>query len=201
MTSDPAGAAPARFGEARAAAESALRLVRPLSERGGARAGASALELGEALRVVYVRRDALAEYEPGTDPRPVLFEAEERFYPVFGGGEVAAAIRVVRRDGGWVMKSVGEANLARDLIRVHAAEAVADPRPEYFIVHVPSLYRIFIGHFDTAGALVLAPVYDDEPRGFVRGQAQPGADLLARLVPDARKGQDAVTAGPGPQGS
>ena len=63
------------------------------------------------------------------------------------------------------------------------------------MVHVPSLYRIFIGHFDAAGGLVLSPVHDDAPRGFRRGVARPGGEILARLAPDAAQERDAFSAG------
>ena len=163
MTNDTTGAPPARFGEARAAAEEGLRLLPVLAGAGGE------LELGEPLRVLYVRRDLLKRYEAGADPRPLLSDVGELLYPVTASGEVAAAVR--------------------------ARDAAAAKPAESFVVHVPSLYRIFIGHFDAAGGLVLSPVHDDAPRGFRRGVARPGGEILARLAPDAAQERDAFSAG------
>src|SRR5436309_10541910 len=128
MTNDTTRAPLALFSEARAAAEKVHRLLPVLACEGGE------LKIGEPLRVLYVRRDLLKRYEAGADPRPLLSDVGELLYPVAAGGEVAAAVRVVEGEGGWTIKSVGEANLARDLEAVRARDAAA-AKPESFVVH------------------------------------------------------------------
>jgi len=195
MTEDPASA-PGGHDDPYGAAEEGLRLLPRLATddlapelRGGSPAE---LRLSPPFRVRYVFRDPLAEREPGDDPLGLLEEVNELLYPVLRGGEVAAAVRVVEDEGAWVLKSVGEPNLARDLERVRADDSAASNTPpsDYLMVDVPSLYQVFVGRVDRARGLVLLALRDDSTRGFIRGDVAAGAELLDRLVPDARRARD-----------
>jgi hypothetical protein len=213
----PASGATAGHGAADAAAQQGLRLASTLPGAAAATPPAAPgapftpapsvppfpgnLKLGDPFKVVHVRRDALAQHEPGADPQRLLVDVGEWLYPALGpDGDVVSAIRVTERDTGWAVKSVGETALARDLVRVREADAAAtgQPRGSYLIVHVPALYKIFVGRIDPKAGLVLLPVHSDPDTGMRSAVPGAGTDLLARLVPHARQGRSALDEnGPG----
>lgn len=195
MSDQPTETGPGSHGDADAAAAAGLRLVPELNAAdpapgaGGPPADLSAMELGEPFEVHYVQRDALAEHRQGADPRPLLVDGNERLYPVMSGGEATAAVRVTRQEGGWVVKSVGEPRLVRDLVELRDRDSrAANARPrEYLVVHVPALYKTFVGRVDANGRLVLLPIHPDPEKRMARGEPGEGSDMLARLAPEARE--------------
>ena len=201
MTDESPAGAPGAHDEPYGAAAEGLRLLPRLATRtadgvrpGGSPAASAGAQLSDPFRVFYVYREVLAERVPGDDPRAVLVDVNELLYPVLGGGEVIGAVRVVRQDGAWTIKSVGEPNLARSLVRARARDSAATntPAADYLIVHVPALYQMFVGRFDAAGTLMLSPVHDDAAKGFSRAETLDGAVVLDRLVPQAQLARDAV---------
>jgi hypothetical protein len=203
MADDQAGGGQG-YPNPQAAAGAGLRLLPVLDAPNEARVlnaaavpggGYGGLRLDEPLQVYYVGRADLAEHIPGADPQRILRDGHERLYPVLNPeGTVAAAVRVVQRDGEWEVKSVGEPRLAQDIVEVRNSNASWSdtPRRDYFIVHVPSLYKLFVGHRDAQGQLVLIPLHNDEQKGMEKAAPGAGSDLLARLVPEAQQRTSAL---------
>jgi len=154
----------------------------------------SDLSLGQPFPVFYIRHDALAERQEGSEVKELLQDRNEMLFPVRKAGKLVSSITVTRKNGGWAFKSLGNANLIKDLVEVRNKNAAGSGRPksEYFIVHVPSMYHIFVGHYDASGKLRLTYVHDEPEHEFRKGGTDDGQDVIDRISINARLNRQAL---------
>jgi hypothetical protein len=202
MNTDINNPAPGGFADPESAAREALKLYPTLVtpetavEMGFEKvpADASGLQLGCPLPIFYIRHDALAAHLTGQDVRKLLTDGEERLYPVHHDGKLVSAIIVAKQAGVWSLRSLGDSNLVKQLAEVRDRQAtIAGKLPSnYFIVHVPSLYHMFVGHYDDAGRLLLTHVHDHAELRFVKHATQTGEQVIQAMLPKAKLGLHAL---------
>lgn len=78
----------------------------------------SKLALGRPLEVFYVSDDELTEFGSQMKLRDLIRRSHTRMYPVVVAGQGRAIIRVTKYDTGWTFDSIGEWDVARNLIRL-----------------------------------------------------------------------------------
>jgi hypothetical protein len=155
---------------------------------------ASALQLGCPLPIFYIRHDALKAHLAGHDVRKLLVDGEERLFPVYKDGKVVSSVVVAKQEGVWSFKSLGDSNLVKDLSEVRDRQALVSGKglANYFIVHIPSMYHMFIGHYDSAGKLMLTHIHDNAEYGFARHATQTGEQVINAILPKAKTGRHSL---------
>lgn len=155
---------------------------------------ASALSLGQPFAVFLVRLDALRGHLSGQDVRRLLVDGDEFLYPVRNDSRIASSVAVTKREGVWSFKSLGNSALVKDLaeVRDRLTSGSGKSASNYFIVHIPSLYLMFIGHYDTNGKLMLTHIHDHPEYGFLKHHTQPGEEVILRILPRAKANQQAL---------
>ncbi len=144
---------------------------------------AARAELGPALPVYFIGLQAMRNYTPDIGMSDFLGEPVELVYPVNVDDRVRSSIGIQKNGNGWQIASMGRPNLARSLEqlqRLHNSSGGHSTGSEYFVVEIPSLYLIFLGHRD-AVQVNLTPNADDDDLGFSRGKAMDGATILGRV--------------------
>ena len=97
-----------------------------------------------------------------------------------------SAILVDQADGKWKAGTFGAANLAK--LIAAARKGAQTPKPsEDAVVEVPSLGLYFLGHHTEDSKLTLTPLTDNAVFGFRAGGAMPAEEVLATLVPAAKR--------------
>jgi hypothetical protein len=143
--------------------------------------------LGAPVPMYFVRLDQLRDYPAGGDPKALLTDLHQLFYPVVVRSDTRSGIVVQETKEGWRVASFGNAGLAKQVAAVGKGEtgspggAAAD-----MIVQVPALGVFFLGNRNSDGSLRLTPLADSPNYGLRAGATMPAADLFAGLVPYAR---------------
>ena len=140
--------------------------------------------LGEPMFDFLVRLDELARYQPGTNPNSLVKRTNELKYPVLVDGAVRSLISVALVNNVWKATSYGAPRLARFIDAARAAKMAELGRAAstFFVVRVPALKVILLGHTD-GGALFLTPIIEDARVGFQAGGTLAAADAFSRLLP------------------
>ena len=145
--------------------------------------------LGEPKRDFFIRLDSLRAFKEGKNVEDLLVDSKQVHYPVLRGKQVVGTITLIRKDKGWSMLSIGDAELSRlrqasidgSVKRFQKAEA------EHFILRVPALSIEFTAFRNARNELQLASVADNPAAGLTAGEAESASRVLARLVPLAVK--------------
>ena len=137
-------------------------------------------QLAPPLAVRNVGLDQLKAYKPGGDPAALLTETSETVYLVTVNGAVKSSIGVIKKDGGFVPSSFGNADVAKLLGRYRNGQGADE-----FIVRVPALLLTFVGQRTDKGIL-LTPIVAEPRAELAAGQALPADVVFARLVPIAQ---------------
>lgn len=144
------------------------------------------------LRVYYLLQDQLLGYEPGADVHDMLFDGKEFMFPLTAGGEVTSSVVISKVADGWAIKRVGSPNLTRAITDARSVAASSSRRlpSDYFVVHVPHMYRVFLAH-DEGDLVVFDPVFPSPVRrsGGELHLAAPGGSRTARAVLGGLAGQ------------
>lgn len=113
------------------------------------------------------------------------------FYPVLAGGQIRSSITVGAVAKGWEATSYGSPNQAKLLSLTRAAniEAVKLPAAAYFVVEVPGLKLMFVGH-RAEGRVLLTPVLDDAGFQFRAGQPISADKVFVRIQVAAKSHRD-----------
>ncbi|HEX8473128.1 MAG TPA: hypothetical protein VF666_03790 [Pyrinomonadaceae bacterium] len=86
----------------------------------------STAALGEPIRVLMVKLDALRAYQPGSDPNLLLSDVPQSVYPVMVRDQVRSTITVSQVDAGrWTAVSFGNPHLARQTVQARRAISAA----------------------------------------------------------------------------
>ena len=141
--------------------------------------------LGAPKRDYFIRLDALRRFKPGENVDNLLVDSKQMLFPVMRGKKVVGTITMVRKDKGWSLVSIGDADLSRlrqvaistSMNRFQKAEA------DYSIVRVPALGIEFTAFRNSRNELQLASVADNPAAGLTAGEAEPASSVLPRLVP------------------
>ena len=146
------------------------------------------LALGQALPVFYIRHDRLAGHAAGQDVRKLLEDGEEMRYPIYQDGKPVCSVVVAKQDGVWAFRSLGDANLVKDLtdVRDRQASVAGKDHGKYFIVHIPSMSVMFVGHYDSTGKLMLSHIHDNATYGFVKHATHDAEQVITALMPQAK---------------
>ncbi len=193
----PKPPAPPGTKEPREAAARALEMVRALLSGGREEIGFKSVKevdearLGEPIPVFYIWLDALKRYRRGDDLHRLLTDGQELIYPIEVGGEMRSLIVVKENQGLWHEASVGSPVMVQALEKAtpaHAAES-GQPLDSLFVLHIPALYEVFIGHWRD-GELFLSPLDDQAFAG--KRLVQPAGKLLKNLAAVARKNEDGL---------
>ena len=148
----------------------------------------SVLALGQALPVFYIRHDRLNAYSMGHDIRKLLTDGEEMRYPIYEKGKAVCSVVVAKQQGVWTFRSLGDANLVKELTEVRDRQASVSGKAhaQYFIVHIPSMYLMFIAHYDTTGKLILSHIHDNADYGFVKHATHDAEHVINAILPHAK---------------
>jgi hypothetical protein len=145
----------------------------------------STATLGPALPVYYVPIDKLREYEPNSNPLPLLSAPTSVIYTVMAGGAATSAIEVSKTasDGEWAVAIRGRAALAKDLAEQinRPGEVAGTVR---LCVWVAAMDQRFYGALSN-NTLRLTPLSDDPEFEFRKGVSLPAATVFTRLRPAA----------------
>jgi len=141
--------------------------------------------LGTPKRDYFIRLDALKKFKAGDNVEKMLVDSKQVLYPVLRGKRVVGTITMIRKEKGWSLVSVGDADLSRlrqtaineSMKRFQKAEA------DHFVVRVPALGVEFTAFRNSRGELQLASVADNPAAGLTAGEAEPASRVLPRLVP------------------
>ncbi|NIR52032.1 hypothetical protein GWO43_25775 [candidate division KSB1 bacterium] len=144
------------------------------------------ITLGEPIPVYFVGLNTLKEFDTSEDPRKLLNEPHEMFYPVLVDEQVRCSMGIKKTAGEWEVRNFGRPKLSRALagVRNEHAESTGLSQSDYFSVEIPSMYLVFIGHY-VDNKLMLTPVHDHEELGFVVGKTEPAEDVIVRIVESA----------------
>ena len=199
MSPDSAAVAPGGYADPETAAREALKafpiLVAPdiAGEMGfdAPPTEATVLQAGHPLPVFYIRHNALQAHQAGQDVRKLLADGEERVFPVYKDGKVVSSVVVAKNEGVWTLKSLGGSNLIKDLIEVRDRQAGISGKPlaDYVIVHIPSMYHMFVSHYDTTGKLMLTHIHDCPAYGFVKHATHTAEQVITAILPTAKAGR------------
>jgi hypothetical protein len=86
----------------------------------------STAALGEPIRVMMVKLDALRAYQPGSDPNQLLSDVPQAIYPVMVRDQVRSAITVSQVDAGrWTAVGFGNPHLAKQTAQARRAISAA----------------------------------------------------------------------------
>jgi hypothetical protein len=131
--------------------------------------------------------DELARYQSGTDPNPLLKSRNELKYPILVDGAVRSSVSIALVNNVWKEVSLGTPRLTQFIDAARAAKMTELGRAAstFFVVRVPALKVILLGHTD-GGALFLTPIIDDARVGLQRGQTLAADVVFTRLVPLAQ---------------
>lgn len=145
------------------------------------------LELDEPFHVFYVHHDALKKHVHGFSAQKLLVNHNELRYPILINNEVVSSIVVSCENSGWVVQSLGDSNIIKDLAEVRDVHAKKSGihHTKYFIAHIPSLYHMFIAHEDEDNNLMFTHVHDNDKYDFVKHGTQPAAEVIEAIQPDA----------------
>jgi hypothetical protein len=141
-------------------------------------------ELGRPLPVVVIQLNELREYKPGDDPYPLMHMVHRVIYPVMVKGQVRSGLEVHEKDGQWQPSSFG---LAESVVRYATARerhSAGDQTTSYFLVKVPALNEIYLGH-ETEKGLRLVHAHGQAAQKS-KMEARPAAEVLAGLVQAAK---------------
>ena len=174
-------------------AQAALETLRKLVNASNARAmgfeserDVASATLGDPLVIFYVRLDHLREYQPKSDPLPLLSGGDRVLYPVSVRGQTRSSITLARSAEGWKGVSYGGPNnvqLVSQVVSESSHGALQSRRP--FLVDVLALGVHFVG-FDERGKLMLVPLLDDSQQRWKAGGPRPADEVFAQLVGDAK---------------
>jgi len=103
-------------------------------------------------------------------------------------------VTVAKQEGLWRFRRLGRHNLVKDLVEVRDRQLglSGKDRSSYFIVRIPSMYHIFIGHHGTNSKLMMTHVHDNTEFGFVRHSTQPAEQVIDAIVPRAKEGRHGI---------
>ena len=149
------------------------------------------LSLGPPLPIFYIRHDALQGHSVGDDIRKLLNEGEELMFPVIKDGNAVSSVVVAKQEGAWRFRSLGRRNLVRDIVEVRdrlVRGSGKDPS-DYFIVRIPSMYQIFIGHYEKKEKLILTHIHDNPRFSFAAQSMQPAEQVIEAILPRAKEGR------------
>ncbi len=148
----------------------------------------SVLALGQPLPIYYIRHNTLTAHYTGQDVRKLLTDGEEMLYPVFKDGQVVCSVVVAKQQGVWAFRSLGDSNLVKELVEVRNRQASVSGKDhsKYFIVHIPSLYHMFVAHYDSAGKLLLSHLHDNDNYGFVKHASHDAERVINTILPHAK---------------
>jgi hypothetical protein len=154
----------------------------------------SALTIGKPLPVFYIRHESLENHKRGTNVRNLLTDGEELIYPIFRKAKEVSSVTVIKKSGKWFLKSIGNANLTRDLVEVRDKLVRTSKRDEseYFVVHLPSMSKIFVGHYDGNNHLRLTHVHNNAEYGFAKHDTHTGKHVINMILPKAKLRQFAL---------
>jgi Papain-like cysteine protease AvrRpt2 len=180
-------------GSADQAAERGITLLKDLPTADpGAEPYAVAPEFGfgqldTPLAVHYIFQEQLLGWQVGTTADELLVDGQEMIYPLRVDGEVRSSVVVAGSEGRWRIKRIGSPNLTGALTeaRTHEVGISGLRSSDYFVVHVPHLYQVFLAH-RKGGELVLSPVLGVEPAEQVVGDRDVTSKVVDNLVRQAR---------------
>lgn len=157
----------------------------------------SEMVLDTPLPVYQIGLSDLKDFERGQDPNTLLGEAHEMLYPIMVHDQRRSSVGVKKSGGGWEVASFGRAKLVRKLGQVRAQHARANNRDpaDYFVVQIPSIYLIFLGH-RVEGNLMLTHIHDQDDFDFEAGVTEAGHELIARILPVVKEHEGALTSTP-----
>ncbi|MCP5049902.1 MAG: porin family protein, partial [bacterium] len=137
--------------------------------------------LGEALDVYITSPDALAVFEPDSDPQDVLLDVNEISYPVYVRGAPVSSITLVQRNGDWELGIIGDRGVlfADSARKIHAASN-PDTIHTYFIVRVQPLYLTFLAYYEGNG-LHLILTHEDDDLELAPHESAPAAEVFMEL--------------------
>jgi hypothetical protein len=196
MTQESLPKAPTGYQDADSAAREALRMFSSLVTAGNAREmgfdkvpDPASLSLGQRLPIFYIRQDALKAFSAGNDVRKLLVDGEEFLYPVIMDGQTVSSVVVAKQEGAWRFRSLGSHNLVKVLVAIRGRQAgvSGNEASSYFIVSIPGMNQMFIGHYDTETKLMLTAVHDSVEFGVAGSGMQPAEEMMLAMVPLAKE--------------
>jgi hypothetical protein len=86
------------------------------------------------------------------------------------------------------MRSIGDSNLVKQLTEVRDRQASVSGREhsKYFIVSIPSMYKMFVAHYDSSGKLMLSHIHDDPAYGFAKHATHDAEHVVNTMLPHAK---------------
>jgi hypothetical protein len=149
----------------------------------------STLSLGKPLPVFYISHESLQKHKKRTNVRKLLVSGEELIYPIIREGKEISSVTVkMKQSGKWFFKSLGNASLTKGLteVRNRLLQTSDKDESEYFVVHIPTMSKILIGHYDGKGYLKLTHVHDNVEYGFAKHATNTGKYVIETILPKAR---------------
>ena len=142
--------------------------------------------LGVPLAVHYYWTTELRRERPG-DPEKLLAFEDEVVFPIEVAGTVRSSMVLKKKDDFWRAAAIGSTEeLPAFDIRDRQAAAMGITPAQFFLVRVPQLYLLFVGHYNAQGKLMLISAWESEKLGIKSGQSLPAEEVLRILRPGAR---------------
>ena len=141
------------------------------------------MELGEPLQTLHVRLGDLRTFGKINHHESLLLDKEEIVYPVVVKGNVRTAITVAKEENKWVIASLGKPNWVKTLTKLRKEHAVKSnlSLSGYFIVEIPSMYFVFLGHRKD-NKVMLVHVDSHEALEFSAGDTDPLQEVFSKII-------------------
>ena len=104
--------------------------------------------LGIPLRDYFVRLDQLKTYGPQIKPETLFQRSPEVVYPILVGSRTVSSMTLAEHDDAFTVATLGSSGLVVALAATREAVAKAQnvPQRAFFIVRVPALGLVYLGH-------------------------------------------------------
>jgi len=144
-------------------------------------------QLGDAYASFFVRLDQLSAFRPGVDPADLLVDTKEVTYLVNVDHEPKATLTMRQKAEKWRSTSFGAANLATKIVALtRRIEAPGGQAPDAFLVKIPALNLVFLGHRSQA-RLMLSAVVSNPSMDVKEGTTYDANQLFQSLAEKARR--------------
>jgi hypothetical protein len=162
------------------------------------------VELGDAVRSCFIRRDDLRRYESGGDVRDLLSPTYAVMFPVIRSKQVVSSITVALNPAGkWAFESVGYPDQAQAVSRLRERDAAISGRcsDDYFLVTIPALHLLLLAAAK-GNDLMVSRVFGNEHAESRPVVWERAGDVIAAAAYKARSAsEDSGPGNAGPGGS
>ena len=140
------------------------------------------IALGERIPFYHIGFDQIQNFEKDHNPNDLLNHQAEYFFPVLVEDSIRSSISFKNYDGIWKTAQYGRSNFTKAIAIVRAEQAKEHQKghDEYFAIHIPALYLIFISHFEE-DVLMMRPVYEDDRIGLISSETLPATEALSQV--------------------